>query len=39
MQFTDAKADPAKKHTYRVIAVNTVGLKSKPSAEAAPSSK
>ena len=36
MQFTDTKADPAKKHTYRVIAVNTVGLKSKPSAEAAP---
>jgi hypothetical protein len=34
MQFTDTKADPAKKHTYRVIAVNTVGLQSKPSAEA-----
>lgn len=34
MQFTDSKADPARKHTYRVIAVNTVGLKSKPSAEA-----
>ena len=34
MQFTDTKAEPGKKHTYRVIAVNTVGLKSKPSAEA-----
>src|SRR5262249_34793676 len=36
MEFTDTKADPARKHTYRVIAVNTVGLKSKPSAEATP---
>ncbi len=34
MQFTDTKPEPGKKHTYRVIAVNTVGLKSKPSAEA-----
>jgi len=34
MQFLDTKADSAKKHTYRVIAVNTVGLRSKPSAEA-----
>jgi hypothetical protein len=34
MQYTDSKADPANKHTYRVIAVNTVGLKSQPSAEA-----
>src|SRR6185437_45242 len=34
MQFTDTKADLARTHTYRVIAVNTVGLKSKPSAEA-----
>jgi hypothetical protein len=34
MQFIDTKADPAKKHTYRVVAVNTVGLQSKPSAEA-----
>ena len=34
MQFVDAKADPAKNHTYRVIAVNTVGLKSNPSAAA-----
>ena len=33
MQFTDTKAEPGKKHTYRVIAVNTVGLKSKPSAK------
>ncbi len=30
MQFTDTQAEPGKKHTYRVIAVNTVGLKSKP---------
>ena len=29
MRFTDAKADPERKHTYRVIAVNTVGLRSK----------
>ena len=36
MQFTDAQAEPGKKHTYRVIAVNTAGLKSKPSAESAP---
>jgi hypothetical protein len=35
MQFTDAKAEPGKKHVYRVIAVNTVGSKSKPSPEAA----
>jgi outer membrane protein assembly factor BamB len=34
MQFTDTKADAGKRHTYRVIAVNTVGLKSKPSAKA-----
>ena len=33
MRFTDTKAEPGKKHTYRVIAVNTVGLKSKPSAD------
>ncbi|MBY0458558.1 MAG: SGNH/GDSL hydrolase family protein, partial [Gemmataceae bacterium] len=36
MVFTDTKADPAKKHVYRVVAVNTAGLKSKPSAEAVP---
>jgi lysophospholipase L1-like esterase/pimeloyl-ACP methyl ester carboxylesterase len=34
MQFTDAKAEAGKKHAYRVTAVNTVGLKSKPGAEA-----
>ena len=31
MHFTDETADPAKKHTYRIITVNTVntvGLKS-----------
>lgn len=31
MTFTDTKAETDKQHTYRVIAVNTVGLKSKPS--------
>jgi hypothetical protein len=31
LAFTDAKAEPGKKHKYRVIAVNTVGLKSEPS--------
>src|SRR5260221_3185760 len=34
MQFTDTKAEAGKKHIYRVIAVNTAGLKSKPSAAA-----
>lgn len=29
MRYTDAKAEPGKKHEYRVISVNTVGLKSK----------
>lgn len=32
MRFTDSKAAPGAKHSYRVIAVNTAGLKSKPSA-------
>lgn len=31
MTFTDSKPEPGKKHQYRVISVNTVGLKSKPS--------
>lgn len=30
MGFTDKTAKPGSKHVYRVIAVNTVGLKSKP---------
>jgi pimeloyl-ACP methyl ester carboxylesterase len=30
MRFTDSKAVPDKGHTYRVIAVNTAGLKSTP---------
>lgn len=34
MRYTDARPDPGKKHVYRVIAVNTVGLKSAPSPEA-----
>ena len=29
MHFTDTTADPGRKHEYRVIAVNTAGLKSK----------
>ncbi len=29
MSFTDKTAEPGKTHTYRVIAVNTVGLRSK----------
>jgi lysophospholipase L1-like esterase len=35
MRFTDAKAEAGQRHAYRVIAVNTAGLKSRPSAEAA----
>jgi lysophospholipase L1-like esterase/pimeloyl-ACP methyl ester carboxylesterase len=31
MQFTDTKAEAGKQHTYRVIAMNTAGLKSPPS--------
>ncbi len=34
MTFTDPKPESGKAHTYRVIAVNTAGLKSKPSADA-----
>jgi pimeloyl-ACP methyl ester carboxylesterase len=33
LQFTDATAQPATNHTYRVIAVNTAGLRSAPSAD------
>jgi hypothetical protein len=29
MKFTDSTAKPGQKHAYRVIAVNTAGLKSK----------
>jgi hypothetical protein len=36
MQFIDTRAESGKKHTYRMIAVNTVGLRSKPSADSAP---
>ncbi len=35
MQFTDHLADPGKKYSYRVIAVNTVGIPSPPSEQAA----
>jgi hypothetical protein len=35
MQFTDATAKPGETHEYRVIAVNSVGLKSEPSKPAA----
>ena len=31
MQFTDTKPEPGKNHYYRVFALNTVELKSKPS--------
>ncbi|WP_435008769.1 hypothetical protein P12x_000031 [Tundrisphaera lichenicola] len=31
LQFIDTRAEPGHKHIYRVIAVNTAGLKSKPS--------
>lgn len=34
MQFTDTTAKPGEPHIYRVIAVNTAGLKSDPSTEA-----
>lgn len=34
MEFTDKQAAPEEEHSYRVIAVNTMGLKSKPSAKA-----
>lgn len=30
MRFTDTQAEPGPRHRYRVIAVNTVGLSSKP---------
>ena len=33
LQFTDTTAEPGKQYRYRVIAVNTVGLKSQPSAD------
>jgi pimeloyl-ACP methyl ester carboxylesterase len=39
MHFIDTKPKLGAKHTYRVIAVNTVGLKSKPSADASPSGR
>ena len=32
MEFTDTRAESGKKHTYRVISVNTVGLRSEPAA-------
>jgi hypothetical protein len=33
LRFTDSKAEPGNAHTYRVIAVNTAGLKSKPASD------
>lgn len=36
MQFTDTAAQPGTAHTYRVTAVNTVGLQSEPSADGLP---
>lgn len=35
MLFVDSNLEDGKKHSYRVIAVNSAGLKSKPSAEVA----
>jgi hypothetical protein len=35
MGYTDTTTESGKRHTYRVIAVNTVNLKSLPSADAA----
>jgi hypothetical protein len=35
LTFTDATAEPGRRHVYRVTAVNTTGLRSQPSAEAA----
>lgn len=34
MRYTDTTADVGRKHTYRVVAVNTLELKSRPSADA-----
>ena len=34
LRYTDTKAEPGTKHSYRVISVNTLGLKSSPSAVA-----
>ncbi|HVX60306.1 MAG TPA: hypothetical protein VHC19_06890 [Pirellulales bacterium] len=34
MEYVDAAAKPGEKHHYQIIAVNSVGLKSAPSAEA-----
>jgi len=31
LRFADTKTEPGTKHSYRVIAVNTVGDKSQPS--------
>ena len=36
MQFSDGDAQAGRSHTYRVVAVNTAGLHSKPSAAAVP---
>jgi hypothetical protein len=36
LRFSDSKAEPGQRHTYRVVAVNTAGLKSPPSASAQP---
>jgi len=39
LRFTDSTANPGEKHAYRVIAVNTVDMKSKPSAAAVKESR
>lgn len=38
LRYADKSAEAGKKHTYRVIAVNTVGMKSSPSAVSATAS-
>jgi hypothetical protein len=34
LKFTDTKAEAGARHSYRVIAINTAGLKSAPSERA-----
>ena len=36
MKYTDPTAQPGEKHTYRVVSLNTVGLKSPESSPAIP---
>jgi hypothetical protein len=36
MEYSDATAAPGEKHEYQIIAINSVGLKSAPSARVKP---